>query len=314
MSDVSVIIPARDAADTIAATLEALGGQEFAGQLEVIVVDDGSRDETVAIASASPVVNRLIRLGGRGPSAARNAGVAAATSSALAFLDADCVPVPGWLSAGLDALGRVDYVQGMVVPDPEVHLGPFDRSLFVRRPSPLFESANLFVRRELFERLGGFEPWLLPRGGKELGEDVWLGWRARRAHARMSFCAEALVHHAVFRRSPIGYVKERARLRFFPALTARVPELRRDFLWCRLFHSSRSAAFDAAIAGAALALTRRRPLALTATAPYAWAVYRHGRGNGLRHLVKLTIAGVAADAVGAAALVVGSLRYRSPVL
>src|SRR5256885_1729530 len=82
-----------------------------------------------------------------------------------------------------------------------------------------------------------------PRRGIELGEDILFGWRARRAGARTAFCARALVHHAVVPRGPVAYVAERARLRFFPAIAARVPELRETFFHRRLFLSRRTAAF-----------------------------------------------------------------------
>jgi hypothetical protein len=170
------------------------------------------------------------------------------------------------------------------------------------------------MRRELFERLGGFEAWLVPRNGKELGEDVLLGWRARRAGARIVFCRDAVADHAVFARGLRGYVSERARLRVFPALVQRIPELRAELLWARYFHSQRSAAFDAALAAAALALLMRRRVALATAAPYALVLYLDARGHGAREAATVTLAGIAADAVGCAALVTGSVRYRAPVL
>lgn len=60
----------------------------------------------------------------------------------------------------------------------------------------MYETANLLVTRELFDRIEGFEDWLPARLGKPLAEDVWFGWRARRAGARTAFCSEAIVHHA----------------------------------------------------------------------------------------------------------------------
>jgi hypothetical protein len=177
--------------------------------------------------------------------------------------------------------------------------------------SPLFESANLFVRRELFERLGGFESWLGPRNGKELGEDVWFGWRAVRAGARIAACREALVHHEVYPRGPLGFATERWRLRFFPEMVGRIPELRRAFLHRRLFLSARAARFDAALVGVALAVLARRPLAAAAALPYLRVLSHDVREpDGARKAA----ARLAADAVGATALIVGSARSRSPML
>lgn len=301
---VSVVVPARDAAATIGATLAGLAAQDHAPG-EVIVVDDGSADATVALAQAAAVVTRVVRTTGDGPGAARNAGAAVATGDVLAFLDADCEPQPGWLRAALGALEGADLVQGRTTPPPGANVGPFDRTLWVVAPWGLFETANLLVRRALFEQLGGFEPWLSPARGKELAEDVWFGWRAVRSGARTAFCEEALVHHAVFERSPRAYVAERLRLRYFPAMAARIPELRDTFFFRRVFLTPRSAAFDAALAGALLAAATRRPWPLALVVPYARIARRRPRAWPVD---------LAADAVGLAALLAGSARSRSLVL
>ena len=223
---VSVIIPARDAQDTLALTLSALASEQVRGGHEVIVVDNGSRDETAALADRSQVVSRVVRRPrGDGPGAARNAGVDIAAGSVLAFLDADCRPASGWLSAGARATAAADLVQGRVLPDPNARRGPFDRTLAVNGAYGLFESANLFVRRSLFESLAGF-PAGLETTGAPFGEDVIFGWRARRAGARTSFCEQALAYHVVVARSPAEFVAERRRLALFPPLAAQVPELR----------------------------------------------------------------------------------------
>lgn len=315
MPRATVIIPAKDAAATLPACLDALAAlHAVEGGFEVVVVDDGSTDATRAIAVDHPVVARVLDGCGRGPGAARNAGASATDSAVLAFTDADCVPEPGWLGAGLAALDAgADVVQGAVRPAGP--MGPFDRSVSVTTLSGLFETANLVVRREWFTRVGGFEPWLSPQRSKELAEDAWLGWRMRRAGARVVFTADAVVAHAVFPGTPRTYVAERLRLRFFPELVARVPELRGHFCHHRVFLSRRTALFDLAVGGVAVAAARRQPLALLAVIPYARQSWRtrarwHGRRGGM------VVAGVdaAADAAGLAALSAGSVRARSPLL
>jgi glycosyltransferase involved in cell wall biosynthesis len=308
---ISVVIPARDAAATLRDTLEGLREQSFDGPFDVLVVDDGSRDETAQIAAASGIVDHVIDAAGSGPAAARNEGAVAARSSRLAFLDADCRPTPGWLRAGAAALDSAELVLGETRPRPDRPHGPFDRSLWVIGGSPLFESANLFVRRELFDRLGGFESWLGPEDGKELGEDVWFGWRARRAGAEVSACPAALVHHEVYRRGIAGFVGERLRLRFFPALAARVPELRREFFYRRVFLSRRTAAFDAALGGLLLAVISGRRLPAVAALPYLRLLY-----GDLHESSGVAAAGgrLVADAVGFGALLSGSARHRSLLL
>jgi len=301
---VSVVVPARDAAFTIGSTLAGLAAQDRAPD-EVIVVDDGSSDATVALAEAAPVVTRVVRGTGAGPGAARNAGAAAASGNVLAFLDADCEPQPAWLRAGIEALAGSDLVQGRTTPPPGLAVGPFDRTLWVLAPWGLFETANLLVRRDLFDRLGGFEPWLSPARGKELAEDVWFGWRATRAGARATFCDEALVHHAVFDRGAREYVTERLRLRYFPSMAARIPELRDTFFWRRLFLTQRTAAFDAALVGLVLGAASRRAWPLALALPYARIARRRPQAWPVD---------VVADTVGLAALLAGSMRARALVL
>jgi glycosyltransferase involved in cell wall biosynthesis len=311
--DATVVIPARDAAGHLDAALAALRAQATSRSFEVLVVDDGSRDETPVVAAAAAPLVRLLSGRGEGPAAARNLGAREARGRVLAFTDADCAPAPGWLDAGLAAVDAgAQLVQGRVDPPPGVERGPWDRFISVEREYGLYETANLFVTRALFEALGGFQSVLEPRAGKELGEDVWLGWRARRAGARTAFAPEALVHHAVFPRGPRGYIEERLRLRFFPELVRRIPELREHFLYRRCFLTARTARFDLAVVGVLLA--RRRHVALLATLPYAVIAVRRALPQGRRRLPAALATEAIADATGAAALAVGSLRSRALVL
>lgn len=313
MVAVSVIIPARDAAATIGRALAAIAKQDLDQPFEVIVVDDGSSDRTSEIAKRVSLDVALIKQPGAGPGPARNRGVAAASAELLAFTDADCFPAPGWLREGLTSLEDADLVQGRVVPDPTARLGPFDRTVSVDGEHGLYETANLFVRRSLFDDLGGFEDWLGARIGKPLAEDLWFGWRARRAGARTAFCDRAVVHHAVFARSALAYAAERTRLVYFPAIAAKMPELRQRFFWRRWFLNRRSAAFDAAVFALAAASRSRSALPLVAAIPYVRLAVRRSRAWGRR--APLVVAGdLAADAVGLLALVVGTVRHRSPLL
>jgi glycosyltransferase involved in cell wall biosynthesis len=311
---VTVVVPARNAAATIGRTLEALAAQQLEGPYEIVVADDGSDDGTAEIAERAGAT--VVRLpGGDGPAGARNAAAEAGTGGVLAFTDADCFPARRWLSAGLAALDELnaDIVQGRVEPDDRAARGPFDRSLWVERETGLYETANLFVRRELFDRLGGFEAWLEPEVGKPLAEDVWFGWRARRAGANTRFAHDALVRHAVFPRGAIGHAEERRRFQYFPAMVAQMPELREHFLYRHLFLSRRSAAFDAAVAGATLAAWRRALWPLALAWPYVSMSARAERAA--RRRAPLVMAAKAgADLVGLAYLLKGSARWRKPVL
>jgi glycosyltransferase involved in cell wall biosynthesis len=106
---VSVVIPARDAAGTIARALSSVLAQEWR-PLEVIVVDDASRDRTAAIvedfaAAAGSVTIRLLRHAvARGAAGARNAGIAAASGEIIAFQDADDEWLPDKLARQVERL------------------------------------------------------------------------------------------------------------------------------------------------------------------------------------------------------------------
>lgn len=95
----SVIIPARDAEETINACLEAVlhqNGMTFPGDYEVIVVDDGSSDRTAEMARSFKDV-KVISQPNAGPAVARNRGAREARGDILVFTDSDCVPDSNWL-------------------------------------------------------------------------------------------------------------------------------------------------------------------------------------------------------------------------
>jgi glycosyltransferase involved in cell wall biosynthesis len=302
----SVVVPAYEAAATLPACLEGLARQDFEGEWDVLVVDDGSTDGTAEIAERAGV--RLVRTERLGPAGARNHGVAESSGELLAFTDADCVPEPGWLAAGARCIDEgIDLVQGAVRPASPP--GPFDRYVSVGAEIGLYETANLFIRRDAFERAGGFEPPFPIDIGLHFGEDLWLAWRARRQGARTAFCAGAVVEHAVFPRDAAGYLAEQRRRRYFAPITRLVPELRDTFLYRRVFLSSRSARFDLALAGTALAALSRSPLPLALALPYARRVRADSAGD-----PRVAAVQVAGDAVTLAALLRGSAEARTPVL
>ncbi len=103
---VSVVIPVRDRASLVADAVASAASQDPAPD-EILVVDDGSRDGSVAAAAAAPGAPTILRLDpARGPSAARNAGIRAATGDWVAFLDSDDQWLPGSLAARLHAAAR----------------------------------------------------------------------------------------------------------------------------------------------------------------------------------------------------------------
>lgn len=311
---VAVVVPVWNAGATIDDTLAALAAQRLDEPFDVVFVDGGSTDGTLErLAGAGDTVTVLPNPD-RDPASARNLGVRWTTGEVLAFTDADCAPAPDWLAAGIARLRELDLVQGRVLPADDV--GPFDRTVSVGAEQGLYETANLFVRRAMFERVDGFAP--LPGlnlpDGSHFGEDAWFAWRCRRAGARTGFAPDAVVHHAVHHRNAADFVREQWRTRYFPPLVALIPELRGTFAHHRWFLSPASLRFDVAVAGALAATAARRwPPALAGALPYASWLVKTARRSGDRP-VGVAATYLAADALTLAGLVWGSVRARTPLL
>jgi len=113
----TIVIPTRDRLSALAACLEAISRQTIAEELDVVVVDDGSRDEAGvrAILQGYPEF-RLARIAPAGPAAARNAGAVAARGRLILFTDDDCRPAADWAERLTEALGAgADAVAGLTL-------------------------------------------------------------------------------------------------------------------------------------------------------------------------------------------------------
>lgn len=167
----SVVIPAHNAARTLAECLRALSAQDFSAvDFEIIVVDDGSDDDTAAIAAAHRAT--LLRRSNGGAAAARNTGWRAATGTWVAFTDADCVPARSWLrrlvnaadAAGTSqpALGCAGKVIGLESKTQAAQFcdiaGSLDAERHLSHPRfPFAPSSNLMYRRSALQAVGGFD-------------------------------------------------------------------------------------------------------------------------------------------------------------
>lgn len=194
--DLSVIVPARNAAGSLPPLLRSLDAQTLArDRFEVIVVDNDSSDGTAEVAERhgakvvrEPIANR---------SRARNRGARAAATDLYAFTDADCAARPEWLEALLGCAAAAPLVAG------EVNLRVSGTPNAIERFETLWRfgqaawveqgwaaTANLLVHAEAFEAIGGFdETW------RHIGEDVDFCFRARDAGYALGYCPGALVDH-----------------------------------------------------------------------------------------------------------------------
>ncbi len=172
---VSVVIPAHDAEDTLPAAISSALAQTRRPD-EVIVVDDGSTDGTAAVARSFGTAVRLVEQPCLGPSAARNAGVAAAASPLVAFLDADDLWQEGKLERQVEALAEhqavlcaTDWARGQPPPLPvelTVTSISTDDLLVLNR----FQTSTVVMRRDAFAQARGFSPQL--DGAEDW--DLWL--------------------------------------------------------------------------------------------------------------------------------------------
>ena len=210
--ELSVIIPTRDRLDTLAETLERLVAQKTEIPFEVIVVDDGSTDATVAtvrsFAERAPMPVSLAEQPARGPAAARNRGIAAARGRTCLFIGDDT-----WPRADLvERHGRLHRTRpqahaallGHVAWAPESRPSPFMEWLNSgvqfefdqitdpeRVPGSCFYTANVSVKTAFLRANGGFDE-SFPNAAFE---DIELGLRLERAGMRLAYDATAVVEH-----------------------------------------------------------------------------------------------------------------------
>lgn len=314
---VSVVVSTHNRAPLLSGLLDALDTQ-LGIELEVIVVDNGSSDNTWELLaercrlSSTPLL--ALRVDAHdGPGIPRNTAVTHARAPVIAFTDDDCLPAPMWAAALGTPLGDpgVAVVVGRTLPEPGGWGGPWGRTVEVTAPTGLFETANLAVRRADFELAGGFRRDRLLTG-RAFGEDAVLGSTIAR-NGRVEFQPEALVHHRVMPQTYLEFVTEHLRLAGFAGLVGEVPELRAR-LFGGIFLSRRTAVVDLGLVGLLAAGISRRAVPALAAIPWLMTTWRDAGGRPGRPRPVRAAQIATADLAGAVALVRGSIRARCPVL
>lgn len=164
----SVVIPVYNGAATLEGCLRSLAHQSLPrDQFEVIVVDDGSSDESARIAAAAGA--RVLSQANAGAPAARNAGVSAARGTWIAFTDSDCVCARTWLASllaavqrtpgGIGAAGKTVGYQSQTPAARFVDLmGGLDPIRSLQHPRfPFAPTSNALYRRGCLQDVGGFD-------------------------------------------------------------------------------------------------------------------------------------------------------------
>jgi glycosyltransferase involved in cell wall biosynthesis len=165
-----VVIPAYNAAATIGVAIESVLEQDYP-DVELIVVDDGSTDDTASIARAYGDRVSVVQTPNRGPSAARNAALERCTGELVAFLDADDLWLEGKLSRQVDLLSEVPEIDATYcavafgdpsgdvrMPDPPDRGVDVTRALLLNLSAVFASQSTLLVRREALDRMGPYDP------------------------------------------------------------------------------------------------------------------------------------------------------------
>ncbi len=213
--EVSVVVCAYNAVDTIDDCLTSLEALTYP-RTQLIVINDGSRDATAAIARRHSGVQVVDLLNG-GLSAARNAGLAAATGEIVAYTDADCRVDPDWLTYLVQPLVRSDAV-GVGGPNVVPADDPWMAQCVARAPggpthvmlddrtAEHVPGCNMAFRRDALLAIDGFNPVYV-----RAGDDVDICWRLQARGRRIGFAPAALVWHhhrdsvQAYWRQQVGY-------------------------------------------------------------------------------------------------------------
>jgi len=193
-------VPAYNAARTIDKCLEALLDQSIPmSSYEIIVVDDGSTDDTVEIVQRYEPVHLLLSWPRKGAAAVRNIGANFARGDILLFTDADCIPAKAWIEemtypfadpniAGVRGAYRTRQRE-LVARFVQIEYEDRYERIPDRECIDFVDTYSAAYRKVIFDREGGFDVRIL------IGEDIELSHRlARRGH-KLVFAPKAIVYH-----------------------------------------------------------------------------------------------------------------------
>lgn len=225
MSSVSIIIPTFNGNSRIGNCLDALLKQTPAREVDILVVDDGSTDDTAAVVGRYPAV-RLLTQKNAGPAAARNNGASKAKGPIILFTDDDCVPMPDWLDAMLKPFTDSEVVAAkgiyrtrqkrlmarfvQIEYEDRYHLmSGLDSIDFVDTYSAAF-------RRDRFLEMSGYDDSF----PVACAEDIELSYRMSARGWKMKFAPSAVVYHT----HPDGfwkYMRKKYKFAFWRVLAVR---------------------------------------------------------------------------------------------
>lgn len=196
---VAVVLPVLNGGATIVECVESVLAQTLpASHYSVVVVDNGSGDDTRTLLRRFEPRVMVASQSVRGPGAARNLGIHLSSEPIIAFIDADCIATPTWLKNLVRPFDDPDVgmIGGRILTPPgandiarygeRIH----DHKSAIECPRlPYVISMNAAVRRRVLTEVGLFDV------GFRRGEDVDLSWRVARAGHRFRYAHDAVIHH-----------------------------------------------------------------------------------------------------------------------
>jgi GT2 family glycosyltransferase len=222
---ISVIIPTFNGASRIGYCLDALIQHTAGRNVEILVVNDGSTDDTADVVQQYSGV-RLITQANAGPAAARNRGALATCGTIILFTDDDCVPTPNWLDAMLEPFENPEVVgakgvyrtrqKSLVARFVQIEYEDKYR-LMARLPDIDFiDTYSAAFRRDRFLEMTGYDT-SFPLA---CAEDIELSYRMSARGWKMKFAPNAIVYHT-HPDTLSKYLKKKYKFAFWRVLAVR---------------------------------------------------------------------------------------------
>jgi glycosyltransferase involved in cell wall biosynthesis len=228
---VSIIVPTFNRKEMLDGALTGLFNQSYSKNVyEIIVVDDGSTDDTKTLVmnkeKSSLCVLNYMRQENRGPAAARNLGIKYAKGQIIGFVDDDCIPSSTWIENALPYFKdpKIGGLVGCTVPigEPKLKLFKSLHTNKITKNDIAYQTNNMFYRKKVLDEVGGFdlEFWRW--------QDVDLAHRVLGKGYKIDFGEDVVVQHRVIFRSLITHLKALKGNEFIPLLYKKHPVLKKN--------------------------------------------------------------------------------------
>jgi glycosyltransferase involved in cell wall biosynthesis len=221
----SIVIPTFNGKSRIGNCLDSLVRQTTGRDVEILVVDDGSSDNTASVVRSYSSV-RLISQSNAGPAAARNRGAREAQGTILLFTDDDCVPMPDWLEAMLGPFKDPDVIgakgvyrthqKSLAARFVQIEYEDKYRLMSGLSSIDFIDTYSAGFRRDRFLDMSGYDTSF----PVACAEDVELSYRMSARGWKMIFVPAAIVYHT-HPDTFLRYLKKKYKFAFWRVLAVR---------------------------------------------------------------------------------------------